>query len=315
MAPSAAACGARAYGCPRTRSPACATAHSGRVALGIRSTCFPTRTPRPPPGHRHPAAQQPQPTAPRLARLARSPRESRRQRLRFSVGVPGAPSPAALTGERSSPLSVAHGALLVVRSEADGPQGMQFARTDFADPGAPTVAEVADVINARLAGLVTASAVPGQRLRLESVSIGGNSRLEVDLRLSSAAAALGFGTANHAAAGEWGDAVAWPSARDLEPIPPAAWPILRRRPRQRRPPRVRQPRWDRLAGECGPVRRSHVGNRRIPDLGAAESPRADPGCGRHRPDLGSMGTAGRPGVSPVVVAHACPRPRHRRLGH
>lgn len=140
-------------------------------------------------------------------------------RLRHATGTLGTPRPAVLVGERSAPLPVPHRGLLVVRREVGPAVGMQFARADFADPGAPTAAEVANVVNARLAGSVVASVAPGGRLRLESVAANGDARLEIDLGVSTAAAALGFGEDNHAATGDWGDDIAWGPAQEVQPTP------------------------------------------------------------------------------------------------
>ena len=141
-------------------------------------------------------------------------------RLRHAVGMLDAPKPATLVGERSSPLPVPHRGLLVLRRDPGPPVGMQFARADFADASAPTAAEVANLVNARLGGSVVASVAPGGRLRLESIAANGDARLEIDLPMSTAATALGFGVGNHTAAGDWGDAIAWSPAQDIQPVPP-----------------------------------------------------------------------------------------------
>ncbi|MFG3257550.1 phage tail protein [Streptomyces sp. NPDC048172] len=140
--------------------------------------------------------------------------------LTFALGTTGQPGPAVLTGDRGTPFSIPHGSFLVLRDAAGRAFGAQFARTDFADPEAPGITDVLAVLNARLSAVVTASAAPGGALRLSSLGSGGDARLTVDLRASTAAAALGFGPANSAAAGDWGDRIDWGPAQTLTAVAP-----------------------------------------------------------------------------------------------
>jgi phage tail-like protein len=141
-------------------------------------------------------------------------------RIWFSLGVTREPTPAVLTGDKGTPFSLPHGSFLLVRDGAGRARAAQLARTDFSDPSAPSISDVVAVLNTRLAGLLTASAAPGGALRLTSVLTGGDARLTVDLASSTAAAALGFGPANHVAAGDWGDHVDWAPPEPLPAVAP-----------------------------------------------------------------------------------------------
>ncbi|WP_306316873.1 MULTISPECIES: phage tail protein [unclassified Streptomyces] len=140
--------------------------------------------------------------------------------VRFAVGTTGEPGPAVLTGDRGTPFAIPHGSYLVLRDAQGRSYGAQFARTDFADPDAPGITDVLAVINARLAAVVTASAAPGGALRLSSLGSGGDARLTVDLRASTAATALGFGPDNSTATGDWGDHIDWGPVQPLTAITP-----------------------------------------------------------------------------------------------
>ncbi|MBO0869183.1 MAG: hypothetical protein J2P15_11500, partial [Micromonosporaceae bacterium] len=138
--------------------------------------------------------------------------------LRWAIGTVGSPAPAVLTGERSSPLPVPHRGLLVLRREYGPPRGVSFARTDFADPAAPTAAEVAALINLRGGGLCVADVTAGGRLRLTATAAGGDVQLTVDMRLSTVADALGFSADTGTAYGAWGDAVSWGQAQGVPAV-------------------------------------------------------------------------------------------------
>jgi phage tail-like protein len=141
-------------------------------------------------------------------------------RILFSLGVTRQPSPAVLTGQNGTPFPIPHGSFLLVRDGGGRARAAQFARTDFTDPDAPGIGDVVNVLNTRLAGLLTASAAPGGALRLTSALTGGAARLEVDLRNSTAAVALGFGPDNNVATGDWGDQIDWGAAQPLSAVAP-----------------------------------------------------------------------------------------------
>ncbi|MEU4713973.1 phage tail protein [Micromonospora purpureochromogenes] len=138
----------------------------------------------------------------------------------FSVGVTREPSPAVLTGRTGTPFPIPHGSFLLVRDGGGRARAAQFVRTDFADPDAPGIGDVVNVLNTRLAGLLTASAAPGGALRLTSVATGGDAHLEVDLRNSTAAVALGFGPDTNVATGDWGDRIDWDAPQPLSAVAP-----------------------------------------------------------------------------------------------
>jgi phage tail-like protein len=143
--------------------------------------------------------------------------------IKFAVGRPRPPAPARLRGQRSQPFVLEPGTFLVLRGPWPDAAGVEFTSADiagFVNPREATTAEVAAVLNARLTGV---SAVPDpatNTLELRTAAVGGDAHLSVDLALSSAAAALGFGEANATSTGEWGDAIDWGPAQDVTAAPP-----------------------------------------------------------------------------------------------
>ena len=140
-------------------------------------------------------------------------------RIQSAIGTPRTPAPAVLTGVRGTPFPILHGSYLMLRDAAGRGHAAQFARTDFADPDAPSITDVLAVVNDRLAGIAVATAAPGGALRLESPGSGGDARLQIDLLHSSAAAALGFGPDNATATGDFGDGVDWTPAAPVPGLP------------------------------------------------------------------------------------------------
>jgi phage tail-like protein len=140
--------------------------------------------------------------------------------IRFSVGTTRDPVPAVLTGRAGTPFPIPHASFLLVRDGAGQARAAQFARNDFADPAAPAIHEVVTILNTRLAGVLTASVAPGGALRMTSLQSGGDARLEVDLTISTAAGALGFGPDNNVATGDWGDLLDWAAPETLTQVPP-----------------------------------------------------------------------------------------------
>jgi phage tail-like protein len=140
--------------------------------------------------------------------------------IRYAIGTANQPTPAVLTGDRGTPFAIPHGSFLMLRDAAGRAFAAQFAATDFTDPNAPSITDVVAVINARLSGIVTAAPAPGGALRLTSLGTGGDARLTVDLVASTAAAALGFGTGNSTASGDWGDRIDWGPVQTLTAVSP-----------------------------------------------------------------------------------------------
>ena len=62
-------------------------------------------------------------------------------------------------------------------------------------------------------------AQPNRTLLLSTVGVGGDERLEIDIRHSSAASALGFNAGNAAAFGDWGDGIDWENPQDVTAAP------------------------------------------------------------------------------------------------
>ncbi|GAB3433653.1 phage tail protein [Flindersiella endophytica] len=138
--------------------------------------------------------------------------------IRFAVGTTNQPAPAVLVGDRGTPFALRHGSFLLLRDAGGRAFGAQFARGDFADPDAPSITDVVAVVNERLSAVVTADAAPGGALRLTSLGVGGDAGLTIDLAASTAAAALGFGPANHTATGDWGDRIDWGAVQPLTAV-------------------------------------------------------------------------------------------------
>jgi hypothetical protein len=128
--------------------------------------------------------------------------------LRFAVGISRAPQPARLTGHRAAPFAVGPGARLLLRGNWPGPEGVELTAADFPIPGAVTLPRLVSVLDDRLRR-VDAVARPDGTLELVTKTAGGDERLEVDLRESTAAEVLGFDTGNAAASGDHGDGIDW----------------------------------------------------------------------------------------------------------
>lgn len=135
-------------------------------------------------------------------------------RLRFALGTPRVPQYARLRGQRSGPFQIRPGTYLILRGNFSEAQVVEFRETDFDDPGSATSAEVVAALNARLTRAV-ASVQTNNAILLQSLNVGGEERLEIDLRNSSAAAALGFDALNASAVGDWGDEIDWLQSQDI----------------------------------------------------------------------------------------------------
>lgn len=140
-------------------------------------------------------------------------------RLRFKVGNVRSPQPARLVGQRSEPFAITPDTHLLLRGNWPEAEGFEFAATDFANPQNGTAAEAVTALNARLSRVI-ASVQPNGTLLLETLAVGGDERLEIDLGHFSAAQALGFGSENAMATGEWGEAIDWSAPQDVTPAAP-----------------------------------------------------------------------------------------------
>lgn len=134
--------------------------------------------------------------------------------LRFQTGTAQTPQPAQITSSLNQPFAIPLGTRLVIRGNWQGVEGIEFTATDFANPQSVSAAQMLAVINARLSH-VLASANPNGTITLTTrvpggtVAVGGDEFLEIDLGLSSGAAALGFDARNAIAQGNWGDHIIW----------------------------------------------------------------------------------------------------------
>jgi phage tail-like protein len=135
-------------------------------------------------------------------------------RLRFATGAVADAEAARLVGQRTGPFPLAPGARLVLRGAWPALEGFEFRAADFANPGQATAAEVQSALNARL-GRFRAFVTPSGAIGLQSVSVGGDARVEIDRRHSTAAEALGLHVGNAVAAGSWGDRVEWSAPADV----------------------------------------------------------------------------------------------------
>jgi hypothetical protein len=133
--------------------------------------------------------------------------------VRFAAGVPRAAQPARLRSARGEPFRIEPGSQLVLRGNWPGDEGFEFVATDFADPASATAAEVQVALQARL-DHVTVSVQAGT-IVLETAAVGGEQRLEVDARASSAAPVLGFEDDSASARGDWGDEIDWSEPTEI----------------------------------------------------------------------------------------------------
>ena len=138
-------------------------------------------------------------------------------RLRFARGTARTPQPARLRGQRSEPFRIVPGTYLLFRGNWPEAEGFTFTQRDFPDPQHATAAQVQVVLNARLTHVI-ALAQPNGTLFLSTAG-GGDERLEIDLRHSSAASALGFNAGNAAAFGDGGDGIDWENPQDVTAAP------------------------------------------------------------------------------------------------
>lgn len=135
-------------------------------------------------------------------------------RLRYRLGTVRLPTPARLRGRRSGPFPVRPGMRLLLHRGDPTPLGFELVPQDFVNPQSPTSAEVVTALSARLPGVAVSLAVDGT-LQLATVATGGTAHINLDLRASSAALALGFEEENHSANGDWGDEIDWQAATDM----------------------------------------------------------------------------------------------------
>ncbi|MGH2933888.1 MAG: phage tail protein [Gaiellaceae bacterium] len=143
-------------------------------------------------------------------------------RLRFATGAPGSPQPAALASTRSEPFVLEPGLRLVFAGRWPVPEGAEVAAGELVPPLDPAHLTAADVVGLLAPHLVHVSVAVGPRntLVFSTTGAGGDERLQLDLDASTAAAALGFGPDNAAAAGDWGDVLDWTPAADVAGVAP-----------------------------------------------------------------------------------------------
>jgi phage tail-like protein len=132
--------------------------------------------------------------------------------LQFTLGTSGTPQPARLTGHRAAPFALGPGARLLLRGTWPEPEGVELTAADFPVPAAVSLERLVGVLDDRLRR-VDAVARPDGTVELATLRAGGDERLEVDLRESTAAQAIGFDAANAAASGDHGDGIDWSAPR------------------------------------------------------------------------------------------------------
>lgn len=135
--------------------------------------------------------------------------------LRYTIGTTRVPRRARLSGHRNSPFNITPGTHLVFRGNWPEAETFQFAEEDFPPPQdlrAVAADKLAAVLGSRLnPSRITVEVQPTGTLAFSTKESGGHQVLELDLRLSTASAALGFDAGNAKAAGDWGDEIDWRS--------------------------------------------------------------------------------------------------------
>ncbi len=142
--------------------------------------------------------------------------------MRFATGTPRLPQPASLAGTRSEPFVLEPGLRLVFAGRWPTLEGVEVAAGELVPPLDPTHLTAADVVGLLAPHLAHVSVAAGPRnaLVFSTTGTGGDERLQLDLDASTAAAALGFGPDNAAAAGDWGDRLDWTPAADVAGVAP-----------------------------------------------------------------------------------------------
>ncbi|HVG91287.1 MAG TPA: hypothetical protein VNB54_07330, partial [Alphaproteobacteria bacterium] len=108
------------------------------------------------------------------------------------LGFAVAPPAAQITGANDAPFALADGDQLVVLRNGGSPQTVTFRAAGFANIGSAGITEVADAINAVIAGVAR---VQGGQIQLASNGAGEEALVSVDVTGSSAASKLGLGVA------------------------------------------------------------------------------------------------------------------------
>jgi hypothetical protein len=147
--------------------------------------------------------------------------KSPQQNVRFILGTPATPRPAQLQGQRRAPFNITPGTRLLFRGNWQGrAEGFEFVPRDFANPQKATAGEVMNALNSRLVNVHASVVSTNQKLVLQTVALGNDVSLEIDLQASTAAQSLGFDASNTVASGDWGDAIAWSNPQVVASAPP-----------------------------------------------------------------------------------------------
>ncbi len=140
-------------------------------------------------------------------------------RLRAAIGVSRPAQPARVVGLKATLFALVPNAVMTLRGSFAGVETFTVVQADYANPTKATATEVATAMNAQLSK-VKATAEKNGTLRIETIDVGPLARLAVDLRLSTAALALGFDRRNAAGAGSWDEVIDWSASIGVTSVPP-----------------------------------------------------------------------------------------------
>ncbi len=140
--------------------------------------------------------------------------------LRFTIGLSRPLLPARLLGLRRQPFALTDGAVLTLTGAWAGADKFTVHAASFANVAQATVTEIVAAMNAQLTQTVATAQTDGS-LRIETLSGGPQASLEVDLRHSTTARALGFDNRNNVGTpGSWSEEIDWSTPLNVVSIAP-----------------------------------------------------------------------------------------------
>jgi hypothetical protein len=166
-------------------------------------------------------------------------------RLCFAFGTSRPPLPARLLGQCGEPSALSDGKVLTLTGDWSGVDRYIVHAADFANPAQATAAEVVAAMNRQFTHVVAIRERNGS-IRLETVSLGVQAYVTVDLRRSTTVRALGFDNSNAAGIpGSWSEEIECryhqtdQPAADHRDIETRHAGVARRQPYKRRTARIR----------------------------------------------------------------------------
>lgn len=134
--------------------------------------------------------------------------------LRHIIGTPGNEGPAQIAGDRRAPFRLVAGSR--VTFVVDGASDVfNVVAADYADLNMATVTEVVSALNLQL-GLCRAVALTDGSIVIETLAVGPDVSLTVDLQRSTSARTLGFARQIQAQ-GTWDEQITWAPQRSVLP--------------------------------------------------------------------------------------------------